>query len=105
MHNHEGRNYSVIHHNVNSNTILLDENWEAKLSGFEFCMVIQEGHVDPAYERIGVGSYKSDAFSFGIVLFEILCGMKAFVSKDGDNTFQAPLAIFQYEDRKLHKLV
>ncbi|GJT09720.1 kinase-like domain-containing protein [Tanacetum coccineum] len=98
MHNH-----SVIHHNVSSTTILLDENWEAKLSGFEFCMVIQEGHLDPAYERIGVGSYKSDTFSFGIVLFQILCGMKAFLSKDG--TFQAPLAIFQYEDRKLHKLV
>ncbi|GKF48488.1 kinase-like domain-containing protein, partial [Tanacetum coccineum] len=32
MHDHEGRNYSVMHRNVNSDTILIDENWEAKLS-------------------------------------------------------------------------
>ncbi|GKD94670.1 protein kinase-like domain, concanavalin A-like lectin/glucanase domain protein [Tanacetum coccineum] len=36
LHYEEGRNYSIIHRNINSSTILIDDNFEAKLSGFEY---------------------------------------------------------------------
>ncbi|KAJ0803496.1 putative non-specific serine/threonine protein kinase [Helianthus annuus] len=36
LHSAEGRDYIVIHRFINSSTILLDENWEAKLSGLKF---------------------------------------------------------------------
>ncbi|KAI7731742.1 hypothetical protein M8C21_021484, partial [Ambrosia artemisiifolia] len=104
LHNGAGHNNSVIHHNINRDSILLDENWEAKISGFEYSMTIPAGDLDLAYEKLGIGTYKSDVFSIGVVLFELLCGREAFVSKD-TNSFQASLAIFHYEDGKLHELV
>ncbi|MFS8026605.1 putative protein kinase RLK-Pelle-LRR-I-1 family [Helianthus anomalus] len=96
--------HSIIHHNINSDSILLDENWEAKISGFEFSMSIPTGSLDLVYEKLGIRTYKSDVFSIGIVLFELLCGREAFISKE-DNSFQAPLAIFHYENRTLKNLV
>ncbi|XP_076927604.1 receptor-like protein kinase FERONIA [Bidens hawaiensis] len=96
--------YGIIHHNININTILLDENWEAKISGFEYSMTIPSRNLDLAYEKLGMGTYKSDVMSIGIVLFELLCSREAFVSKE-DNSFQASSAIFQYENRDLHKFV
>ncbi|XP_071719508.1 uncharacterized protein [Rutidosis leptorrhynchoides] len=97
---------SVVHHNVNSYSILLDEKWEAKLSGFEYSMIIPPARdLDLTYEKLGIGTYKSDVFSFGIVLFEILCREKAFAGNDDDGSFKTSLAIFQYENRKLHKFV
>ncbi|XP_076908964.1 uncharacterized protein LOC143566061 [Bidens hawaiensis] len=97
-------NFGIVHHNININAILLDENWEAKISGFEYSMTIPARNLDLAYEKLGMGTYKSDAFSMGIVLFELLCGREAFVSKE-DNSFQASSAIFHYENRELHKFV
>ncbi|PWA69509.1 serine/threonine-protein kinase, active site protein [Artemisia annua] len=104
LHDNTTRGYSVLHHNVNTTSILLDEKWEAKLSGFEYSMTIPIEHLDLAYEKLGIGTYKSDVFSFGIVLFEILCGTKAFISTE-NNKFQASLAMFHFEGRKLHELV
>ncbi|XP_076928907.1 receptor-like protein kinase ANXUR2 [Bidens hawaiensis] len=97
-------NFSIIHHNININAIFLDQNWEAKISGFEYSMRISAGNLDLAYEKLGMGTYKSDMFSMGIVLFELLCGKETFVSKE-DNSFQASSAIFHYENRELHKFV
>ncbi|XP_076936797.1 uncharacterized protein LOC143604099 [Bidens hawaiensis] len=97
-------NSSIIHHSINTNTILVDENWEAKISGFEYSMTIPAGDLDLAYEKLGIGIYKSDVFSIGIVLFELLCGKKAFVSED-NNRFQTSLAIFNYENRTVNDLV
>ncbi|KAJ0628685.1 putative protein kinase RLK-Pelle-LRR-I-1 family [Helianthus annuus] len=103
LHNDVGHNFSVIHHNINCNSILLDENWEAKVSGFEYSMTIPAGNLDLAYEKLGIGTHKSDMFSIGIVLFELMCGKDAFISKDDSSI--ASLAIFHYENRRLHELV
>ncbi|MFS7909188.1 putative protein kinase RLK-Pelle-CrRLK1L-1 family [Helianthus anomalus] len=94
-------NFGVIHHNINCDSILLDENWEAKISGFEYSMTIPAGGLDLAYEKLGTGTYKSDVFSVGIVLFELLCKRQT-----EDDSFQlASSAMFQYEDGKLHEYV
>nr|XP_043638914.1 uncharacterized protein LOC122610010 isoform X3 [Erigeron canadensis] len=94
IHYDSGRDYSVIHRNVKSSKILLDDNWEPKLSGFELAMrntserrhrlllaevVGTVGYVDPTYEKTGFVTHKSDVYSFGVVLFEIMCGRKAFI--------------------------
>ncbi|KAJ0638966.1 putative protein kinase RLK-Pelle-CrRLK1L-1 family [Helianthus annuus] len=95
-------NLSIIHYNINCDSILLDENWEAKISGFEYSMTIPGGKLDLAYEKLGVGTYKSDVFSIGIVLFELLCGREAFKE---NKSFQASSAIFHYRNGKLHEFV
>ncbi|KAI7736329.1 hypothetical protein M8C21_007326, partial [Ambrosia artemisiifolia] len=119
LHHDEGRSYGVIHRYLNSSSILLDENWEAKLSGFMFSVkqsvnrmdqdllcepVGVRGYEDPTFEKsIGV-SHKSDTYSFGVVLFEILCGRKAFVSNDSHKLL-APLAIHHYEKNTLKDII
>ncbi|XP_076909594.1 receptor-like protein kinase ANXUR2 [Bidens hawaiensis] len=96
--------FNIIHHNINTNTILVDEKWEAKISGFEYSITIPARDLDLAYEKLGIGIYKSDVFSIGVVLFELLCGEKAFTSEDNSG-FQASIAMFNYENRTLNNLV
>ncbi|XP_076924713.1 putative serine/threonine-protein kinase PBL28 [Bidens hawaiensis] len=106
LHSYEGRDYAIIHCNINSDTILLDKNWEAKLSCLEASIKLPvynkdqvspceqiglTGCVDPIIEKMGGVTYKSDIYSLGVVLFEILCGRKAFIQNEA-NKFLAPLA-------------
>ncbi|GKA07180.1 kinase-like domain, phloem protein 2-like protein [Tanacetum coccineum] len=42
IHYDEPRDFSVIHRNIDSETILLNENWESKLSEFRLSMKIEE---------------------------------------------------------------
>ncbi|XP_071714787.1 uncharacterized protein [Rutidosis leptorrhynchoides] len=111
IHFEEGRNYSVIHCNINSSTILLDDKFEPKLSGFEFSVnhtvhrmdqvylreaIGTEGYIDPAILKTGGVTHKSDIYSFGVVLWEILFMRKAYIPNVFDR-FLAPLARFHYE--------
>ncbi|KAK1426154.1 hypothetical protein QVD17_14823 [Tagetes erecta] len=91
IHYDEGRSFSIIHRNIKSSKILLDEKWEAKLSGFGLSTMQPvahrhgpvldhacgtHGYVDPAYLRSESVSHKSDVYSFGVILFEVLCRRK-----------------------------
>ncbi|XP_019249494.1 PREDICTED: serine/threonine-protein kinase CDL1-like isoform X2 [Nicotiana attenuata] len=89
----------VIHRNINCSNILLDEGYQAKISGFSLAKLGPIGgkrHVyvkfqgaigysAPEYVMTGELSVKSDIYSFGIVLLEILTGRKAIEnSTDGE---------------------
>ncbi|KAJ0702969.1 putative protein kinase RLK-Pelle-CrRLK1L-1 family [Helianthus annuus] len=115
----EGRSYGVIHRNVNSSTILLDENWEVKLSGFEISIkqavnrmdqvILSEpigtiGYMDPEIEKTKGVTHKSDIYSFGVILFEILCRRRAY-SKNEANRFLAPLAKYHCENETLPDII
>ncbi|XP_071717899.1 uncharacterized protein [Rutidosis leptorrhynchoides] len=111
IHYEDGRSYSVIHRNINSSTILLNNKFEPKLSGFEYSIhrsvhemdqvliaeaIGTKGYVDPEIEKTGGVTYKSDIYSFGVVLYELLYMRKAFIP-DVFDRFLAPLARFDYE--------
>ncbi|MFS8008224.1 putative protein kinase RLK-Pelle-CrRLK1L-1 family [Helianthus anomalus] len=115
----EGRSYGVIHRNVNSSTILLDENWEVKLSGFEISIkqalnrmdqvILSEpigtiGYMDPEIEKTKGVTHKSDIYSFGVVLFELLCGRRAYIKNEA-NRFLARLAKYHYENETLPDII
>ncbi|GJZ35438.1 kinase-like domain, phloem protein 2-like protein [Tanacetum coccineum] len=119
IHYDETRDFSVIHQN-SSYTVSLNNDWEPTLSGFEHSMKIKacerhnsfhidsvgskKGYTDPTCFETNIGNHKSDIYSFGIVLFELLCGKKS-VSDDQDNKYLVPVAIFHYRDKTLDGII
>ncbi|KAJ0512006.1 putative protein kinase RLK-Pelle-CR4L family [Helianthus annuus] len=83
----------IIHNNIHSGAIRLDENWEAKIVDFEWAVILpgdqkdetlckrtyfeSKYHVDPEYAQTGKLKSESDVYSFGVIMFEILCGRYA----------------------------
>ncbi|KAF5784415.1 putative protein kinase RLK-Pelle-LRR-I-1 family [Helianthus annuus] len=80
----------IINRQINSYSIGLDENWEAKIVDFWFPVFLpanqealylkyigRPSYIDPEYEKTGRLKRESDVYSFGVVLFEILCGRRS----------------------------
>ncbi|WCJ32035.1 Leucine-rich repeat protein kinase family protein [Euphorbia peplus] len=86
LHAFAGR--SVIHRDVKSSNILLDQSMNAKVADFGFSKYAPQegdsgaslevrgtaGYLDPEYYSTQHLSAKSDVFSFGVVLLEIVSG-------------------------------
>lgn len=80
----------IIHRDVKSSNILLDKDFEAHLTDFgiakSLCISKSHastyimgtiGYIDPEYARTSRLTEKSDVYSYGIVLLELLTGRKA----------------------------
>ncbi|GKA71712.1 kinase-like domain, phloem protein 2-like protein [Tanacetum coccineum] len=120
IHYDEPRDFSVIHRYIASSRVLLNDEWEPKLSDFGVSMKIKasqrhhsfhtnrleyvNGYADPAYLETKRVNHKSDMYSFGIVLFELLCGRKSIID-DKDDNHLAPLAITHYREKKLENMI
>ncbi|KAL5755877.1 hypothetical protein ACOSQ2_020623 [Xanthoceras sorbifolium] len=97
---HHGCKPSIIHRDIKSTNILLNENFEAKLADFGLSrMFLTEsdthvstvvagtpGYLDPEYYATNWLNEKSDVYSFGIVLLELITSHPVIRKKENENT-------------------
>lgn len=86
---HEDCHPRVIHRDIKTSNILLDYNFEARVSDFGLAKLTLDtnshvttrvvgtfGYMAPEYASSGRLTDKSDVFSFGVVLLELITGRK-----------------------------
>ncbi|CAL0331513.1 unnamed protein product [Lupinus luteus] len=86
---HEGCNPKIIHRDIKSANILLDDAFEAQVADFGLAKLTDDadthvstrvmgtfGYMAPEYATSGKLTDRSDVFSFGVVLLELITGRK-----------------------------
>jgi hypothetical protein len=93
---HHGFQVPQIHQNLSSSAVLLDEDYEARITDVGLTRLVRMapgeggdtspflngdfgefGYVAPEYASNPVGTMKGDAYAFGVILFELVSGQEA----------------------------
>ncbi|KAI3692216.1 hypothetical protein L6452_32027 [Arctium lappa] len=120
LHNPVGNQLRVLHRDIKSSNILLDENWNAMISDFglsklgpanqRFSFLVSNvvgtiGYCDPLYAETGFVTKESDVYSFGVVLFEVLCGRLCVSNNNEKRQPLIGLARESYEGNKINNII
>lgn len=116
---HAGLNEPIIHRDIKSTNILLDEHYVAKVADFglsksgppEETHIVTDvkgsfGYLDPEYMKSMQLTQKSDVYSFGVVLLEVLCARPAVDSLLPRNQINlAEWGLSRLKENQLEKII
>ncbi|KAL7097976.1 hypothetical protein ACP275_10G176400 [Erythranthe tilingii] len=102
----------LLNRNLKSNNVLLDADFEPKLTDFALDRIIGENtfqsiissqstsscYLAPEYGHMKKATEQNDTYSFGVVLLELLTGRKAEENESGG----APLDVVKWVRRKIN---
>ncbi|GJU68868.1 probable receptor-like protein kinase isoform X1 [Tanacetum coccineum] len=110
--------HGIIHRDVKSSNILLDENWEAMISDFGLSKIIPVdhsfyasvkgtfGYLDPEYLFTNKLTRATDVYAFGVLLFELLSGRLPVDIRYGEEQCSLVRWAKQFvKERKLEQMV
>ncbi|XP_077229124.1 proline-rich receptor-like protein kinase PERK1 [Tasmannia lanceolata] len=101
---HEECRTKIIHRDIKPDNILLDNNWEPKIADFGIAKILPDGnthiqvtrvigtpgYVDPECVSTHQFTERSDAYSFGVMILELITGREAI--------FRTPLSMVKLVD-------
>ncbi|XP_059293228.1 proline-rich receptor-like protein kinase PERK5 [Lycium ferocissimum] len=119
---HEDCHPKIIHRDIKAANILLEDNFEAKVADFGLAKLSSDnfthvstrvmgtfGYLAPEYASSGKLTDKSDVFSFGVVLLELITGKRPVdpsnMMEDSLVDWARPLLKTALEEGKYDKLV
>lgn len=90
---HDGWEVAVLHRDIKAENVLLDKDMNARLGDFGLARLHHHenladatrvmgtlGYMEPELVRIGRSSTKTDVYSFGVLVLEVVCGRRPIVA-------------------------